>query len=156
MTKIVPTVGRVVLFTPSRLTGDGRFAHIDSRSRSPRSSLTVFNNSLVNLAVFDSNGQPHSRTSVPLVQEGEDKPEHTVISAPGYPTRSGRRQNAIFCVIDQGRRPGSFINLGMADEQRRQQSKEVKPPNVEEIRRMLEDYANDLRAIIDRLRKKLN
>ena len=36
----------------------------------------VFNDALVNLAVFDSNGQPHSRTSVPLVQEGEDKPEH--------------------------------------------------------------------------------
>ena len=31
MTKILPTVGRVVLFTPSRLTGDGRFAHIDGR-----------------------------------------------------------------------------------------------------------------------------
>ena len=28
---ILPTVGRVVLFTPSRLTGDGCFAHIDSR-----------------------------------------------------------------------------------------------------------------------------
>jgi hypothetical protein len=43
----------------------------------------------------------------------------------------------------------------MADEKRRQQSKEAKPPNVEEIRRMLKDYANDLRAIIERLRKKL-
>ena len=31
MTKILPTVGRAVLFTPSRLTGDGRFAHIDGR-----------------------------------------------------------------------------------------------------------------------------
>ena len=30
----------------------------------------------MNLAVFDSNGTPHSRTSVPLVQEGEDKLEH--------------------------------------------------------------------------------
>jgi hypothetical protein len=98
----------------------------------------------VNLAVFDSNGQPHSRTSVPLVKARTSP--NTAISAPGYPTRSGKRQNAIFSVIDQGRRPGSFINLGMADEQRRQQSKEVKPPNVEEIRRMLEDYANDLRA----------
>jgi hypothetical protein len=41
----------------------------------------------------------------------------------------------------------------MADEQRRQQSKEAKPPNIEEIRRMLEDYANDLREIIKKLRK---
>jgi hypothetical protein len=30
----------------------------------------------VNLSVFDSNGKSHSRTSVPLVQEGEAKPEH--------------------------------------------------------------------------------
>jgi hypothetical protein len=44
----------------------------------------------------------------------------------------------------------------MAEEKRREQSKEAKPPNVEEIRRMLEDYANDLRAIIDKLRKKIN
>ena len=31
MTKILTTVGRVVWFSPSRLTGDGRFAHIDGR-----------------------------------------------------------------------------------------------------------------------------
>jgi len=31
MTKIFPTVGRVVWFTPSRLYGDGLFTHIDSR-----------------------------------------------------------------------------------------------------------------------------
>jgi hypothetical protein len=44
----------------------------------------------------------------------------------------------------------------MSEEKRRQQSKEAKPLNVEEIRRMLEDYANDLWAIIERLRKKLS
>ena len=76
MTKILPTAGRVVLFTPSRLTGDGRFAHIDGRK--PRAAIVahVFNDALVNLAVFDSNGTPHSRTSVPLVQADEAKPEH--------------------------------------------------------------------------------
>lgn len=42
----------------------------------------------------------------------------------------------------------------MPDEKRREQKE--KPPNIEEIRRMLEDYASDLRAIIERLRKKLN
>ena len=71
MTKIVPTVGRVVGFTPSRLTGDYGFAHIDSRKPLAAIVAHVFNDGLVNLAVFDSNGQPHSRTSVPLVQEGE-------------------------------------------------------------------------------------
>jgi hypothetical protein len=76
MTKILPTVGRVVWFTPSRLTGDGRFAHIDGRKPLAAIVAHVFNDALVNLAVFDSNGQPHSRTSVKLVQAGEDKPEH--------------------------------------------------------------------------------
>jgi hypothetical protein len=76
MTKIVPTVGRVVLFTPSRLTGDGRFAYIDGRKPLAAIVAHVFNDGLVNLAVFDSNGMSHSRTSVPLVQEGEAKPEH--------------------------------------------------------------------------------
>jgi len=36
----------------------------------------VFNDVLVNLSVFDSNGVSHSRTSVKLVQAGEAKPEH--------------------------------------------------------------------------------
>jgi hypothetical protein len=72
MTEILPTVGRLVLFTPFRLNGDGRLAHIDAR----RDRRCVFNEALVNLAVFDSNGMSHSRTSVPLVQEGEAMPEH--------------------------------------------------------------------------------
>ena len=76
MIKIRPTVGRVVLFTPSRLTGDGRFAHIDGRKPLAAIVAHVFNDALVNLAVFDSNGTSHSRTSVPLVQEGEAKLEH--------------------------------------------------------------------------------
>ena len=76
MTKILPTDGRVVLFTPSRLTGDGRFAHSDGRKPLAAIVAHVFNDVLVNLAVFDSNGQSHSRTSVPLVQEAEAKPEH--------------------------------------------------------------------------------
>ena len=67
MTKILPTVGRVVLFAPSRLTGDGRFAHIDGRKPLAAIVPHVFG---------DGNGMSHSRTSVPLVQEGEPKPEH--------------------------------------------------------------------------------
>ena len=74
MTKILPTVGRVVWFTPSRLTRDGRFAHIDGRKPLAAIVSHVFNDALVNLTVFD--GTSHSRTSVPLVQEGEAKPEH--------------------------------------------------------------------------------
>jgi hypothetical protein len=76
MTKILPTVGRVVWFSPSRLAGDDRFAHIDGRKPLAAIVPHVFNDALVNLAAFDSNGTSHSRTSVPLVQEGEAKPEH--------------------------------------------------------------------------------
>jgi hypothetical protein len=60
----------------SRLTGDGRFVHIDGRKPLAAIVAHVFNDGLVNPAVFDSNGMSHSRTSVPLVQEGEAKPEH--------------------------------------------------------------------------------
>jgi len=76
MTKIVPTVGRGVWFTPSRLTGDHGFTHIDSRKPLAAIVAHVFNDGLVNLSVFDSNGTPFSRTSVALVQAGEAKPEH--------------------------------------------------------------------------------
>jgi hypothetical protein len=65
-----------VWFTPSRLTGDGRFAHIDGQKTLAAIVAHVFSESLVNLAVFASNGQPHSRTSVPLVQGDKPKPEH--------------------------------------------------------------------------------
>jgi len=46
----------------------------------------------------------------------------------------------------------------MIDEEPRQPKKETeaKPPRLEEIRQNLEDYANDLRAFIERLRKKIN
>lgn len=69
MTKILPTVGRVVWFTPSRLTGDYGFTHIDGRKPLAALVTHVFQDALVNLVVFDSNGVPHSRTSVPLVPE---------------------------------------------------------------------------------------
>jgi hypothetical protein len=74
MTKIPPTIGRVIWFTPSRLTGDYGFTHIDSRKPLAAIVAHVFKDALVNLSVFDSNGVSHSRTSVKLIQAGEDKP----------------------------------------------------------------------------------
>jgi hypothetical protein len=76
MTKILPTVGRVVWFTPSRLSGGYGFTHIDGRKPLAAIVAHVFNDALVNLSVFDSNGTPFSRTSVPLVHADEPKPEH--------------------------------------------------------------------------------
>jgi hypothetical protein len=43
MTKILPTVGRVVWFSPSRLAGDDRFAHIDGRKPLAAIVSHVFN-----------------------------------------------------------------------------------------------------------------
>jgi hypothetical protein len=116
MTKIIlPTIGRVVWFTPSRLTGDYYFTHIDSRKPLAAIVAHVFNDALVNLTVFDSNGQSHSRTSVPLVQEGEAKPEQGY--AQGYfcewmPYQVGQAAKPRSPGIDQGCKLGSFIYRG--------------------------------------------
>ncbi|WFU76625.1 hypothetical protein [Bradyrhizobium sp. CB2312] len=53
---------------------------------------------------------------------------------------------------------GSLMFCAMIDEEPRQPKKETetKPPRLQEIRQNLEDYVNDLKAIIERLGKKLN
>lgn len=65
---IKPTVGRVVLFTPS--------THADPRfDRSQPLSATVayvWNDRLVNLVVFDQAGNPSSATSVVLLQDNDE------------------------------------------------------------------------------------
>jgi hypothetical protein len=58
--------------------------------------------------------------------------------------------------LNQGCPIVSLIFCAMIDKEPRQPKKETKPPRLEEIRQNLEDYANDLRAFIERLRKKLN
>jgi len=63
------------------LAATGAFAHIDGRKPLAAIVAHVFNDALVNLAVFDSNGMSHSRTSVPLVQADEAKPEHGYFSS---------------------------------------------------------------------------
>ena len=72
---IKPTVGRVVWFHPSEFTGEAGFArHPDGQ---PYAAIIarVWSNILVNLTVFDANGAAHSRTSVPLVQDGGGAPQ---------------------------------------------------------------------------------
>ena len=46
--------------------------------------------------------------------------------------------------------------IAMSDKKLRRPPTETRPPPVNEMREMLEEYANDLRAIIDMLRKKIN
>jgi len=68
---ISPTVGRVVWFrqmTPGVFPGsDGVCAALVAK---------VWHDRLVNLCVIDENGNTHSRTSVVLVQEGDEAPTH--------------------------------------------------------------------------------
>lgn len=63
---IIPTNGRIVLYHPSQFDTNVMTVH-DSR---PLAAIVahVFNDGLVNLCVFDSNGHPYGRTSVPLHQ----------------------------------------------------------------------------------------
>jgi hypothetical protein len=90
MTKIVPTVGRVVWFTPSRLTGDYGFTHIDSRKPLAAIVAHVFNDCLVNLSVFDSNGTPFSRTSVQLCRRRGQAGTRLFLLLDALPGRAGR------------------------------------------------------------------
>jgi len=74
---IRPTPGRVVWFTPSKLTQMGQlFTHHDANEPLAAIVVHVWGDRLVNLVVFDSNGVSHSRTSVPLLQEDDAKPEN--------------------------------------------------------------------------------
>jgi hypothetical protein len=57
--------------------------------------------------------------------------------------------------INHARRAFSPI-WGMLDEKRGQSKREPKPSRLAEMQRNLEDYANDLRAIIEKLRRKLD
>jgi len=68
---IPATIGRMVLYTPNNHSdntmakGTGKLAAIITN---------IWSDRLVNLIVFDGNGFPHSRTSVPLLQDGDSVP----------------------------------------------------------------------------------
>ena len=76
MTKIVPTVGRVVWFTPSTVHRVPDFLTIDPKQPSAAMVSYVWNDRLVNLTVSDHYGKSFNMTSVQLVQAGDLKPEH--------------------------------------------------------------------------------
>ena len=73
---IKPTVGRVVLFHPSKNAVDPGFSrHAEGE---PYAAIVahVHGDTMVNLSVFDANGVTHSRTSVTLVQGDADAPAY--------------------------------------------------------------------------------
>lgn len=71
MTTIIPTIGRVVWFHPAANTAEGGFAHAEICAAIV---AYVHSDTMVNLAVFDAQGNHHVRTSVPLLKEGEPHP----------------------------------------------------------------------------------
>lgn len=70
---IKPTVGRVVWFTPSLACG---LVHRDKAAPLAAMVTHVWGDRMVNLVVFDSNGDPHSKTSVTLLQDDDAKPKY--------------------------------------------------------------------------------
>lgn len=72
---IQPTVGRVVLFTPS-ITPEPGFEHHDRTKPLAAMVTHVWNDRMVNLVVFDSNGNAFGKTSVQLLQDDDLKPEY--------------------------------------------------------------------------------
>jgi hypothetical protein len=74
-TKIKPTVGRVVWFTPPRNSATAGFVANDPMQPCAAIVAYVWADDMVNLHVIDHNGVGHSRTSVPLIQPDEPKPE---------------------------------------------------------------------------------
>jgi hypothetical protein len=71
-----PTIGRIVHFTPGQHQPTARI--VDSSGKpQPLAAIIcgIWSENCVNLAAFDANGSPLSATSVPLVQEGDPKPD---------------------------------------------------------------------------------
>lgn len=74
MAIIKPTVGRVVLFRPSSNSVEPGFSFYGQQ---PCAAVVAYvhSDTMVNLTVFDHVGNPHSRTSVPLVQDDDEYPQ---------------------------------------------------------------------------------
>jgi hypothetical protein len=69
---IKPTVGRVVWFWPSKVSSN--FGYHNSEQPCAALVAYVWSDTCVNLHVIDQNGNGHSQTSVPLVQDTETAP----------------------------------------------------------------------------------
>lgn len=72
---IQPSNGRIVWYTPARNDSDGPIAQHDKLVPLAAMVVHVWGDRMVNLVVFDSNGDQHARTSVTLLQDDDPKPE---------------------------------------------------------------------------------
>lgn len=91
---IKPTVGRVVWFTPSVNSADSDFAHYGGDQPHAAMIVYVWSDSLINLVVYGHDGKPHAKTSVPLVQEAEPKPDGYFASWMPFQVGQARAQAA--------------------------------------------------------------
>lgn len=73
---IRPTIGRRLWFWPSKNAVEGGFAYADRSQPCDAGIAYVWSDKMINISVSDQNGVVHSRTSVPLIQQGETPPEH--------------------------------------------------------------------------------
>lgn len=64
-TRIIPTIGRVVWYYHGQAAQSQPYAALVTYVHSP---------ALVNLVAFNANGEPLSCTSVPLHQDGDERP----------------------------------------------------------------------------------
>jgi hypothetical protein len=72
MTRIVPTIGRMILFhPPANSTKDG----FEPNAICAATIAKVLPDGRLNLGVLDGNGVNHSMTEVPLIQEEETPPQ---------------------------------------------------------------------------------
>lgn len=71
---IKPTVGRIVWYTPSEFDRAAMTVHDDKQ---PLAGIVtyVWNDRMVNLLVTDHSGAPYAKTSVPLLQDDDPRPE---------------------------------------------------------------------------------
>lgn len=73
---IKPTVGRVVWYTPTK--DEHGMYQFPCLSGQPLAAIIacVHTDVMVNLTVFDANGEPHGVCSVDLIQDGQPKPDY--------------------------------------------------------------------------------
>lgn len=97
---IKPTVGRVLWYRPNSIDA---MAGVASGLEQPLAAICVhvWNDAMVNLVVFDSNGAVFSRTSVPLLQD-DDKAGEDQAVAEWIPFQVGqaKKQDAVPSLVE--------------------------------------------------------
>lgn len=72
---IKPTIGRRLWFWPARNAVEGGFVYRDPSQPCDAGIAYVHSDRVVNLTVADQLGNQHARVLVPLIQEGDARPE---------------------------------------------------------------------------------